>query len=63
MRKKAKKPARQNEIARQMILRTGNHAGKHHNRSHAVATGRSRKSKHKNAQLTELGVQLGATKS
>lgn len=41
------KSKRQNEIARQMILRTGNHAGKHQNREYDVKKGRKRSPKHK----------------
>lgn len=47
MAKQRKKHKRRNHIAREMIERTGNHAGAHHNREHDVATGKSRKRKHK----------------
>ena len=40
-------PARQNEIARQMILRTGSHAGPHKNKEYDLKKGRTRKQKHK----------------
>lgn len=38
---------KQNEIARQMILRTGSHAGPHKNRLFKIRKGQSRKTKHK----------------
>lgn len=41
---------KQNEIARQMILRTGSHAGPHKNRIFKLKKGSSRKTKHKKPQ-------------
>ncbi len=40
-------------VAYSMILRTGNHAGKHHNRDWDVVKGKSRKQKHKNKPLED----------
>ena len=42
-----KKPKQRSQIALQMILRTGGHAGKHKNRAYDVKKGRVRKPKHK----------------
>ena len=40
---------RRKVVALAMVLRTGNHAGPHANRTKAVAKGHSRKVKHKSA--------------
>ena len=50
--KPKKKPKARNIIALQMILRTGNHAGKHKNRNYDVSRGSSRKQKHKESYDT-----------
>lgn len=46
-RKIANPPKRRSIEAFSMIVRTGNHAGTHHNRTGDVAKGSSRKAKHK----------------
>lgn len=38
---------KQNEVARQMILRTGSHSGAHKNNEYDLKKGRTRKLKHK----------------
>ena len=47
MKKKKKEIANRNPIAAALAARTGSYAGRHGNRKHAVAKGRSRKRKHK----------------
>ena len=47
MSKNQKQPKERSLIALGMILRTGNHAGKHHNRDWDVEKGKSRKQKHR----------------
>lgn len=42
-------------IARQMVLRTGGHAGSHHNRDYDVKKGKSRKAKHKGGAVSDDG--------
>ena len=49
--KKIKK--KQNEIARQMILKTGSHAGPHQNNEFEVKKGRKRHPKHKKSLRRE----------
>jgi hypothetical protein len=50
MSNKTKNPKNRSFIALSMILRTGNHAGKHHNREYDTQKGRTRKPKHKKPQ-------------
>jgi hypothetical protein len=47
MKRKLGKIKERSPVALEMILRTGNHAGKHHNRDWDVVKGKSRKQKHK----------------
>jgi len=53
--KNKKKPKARNIIALQMILRSGNHAGKHKNRNHDLARGSSRKQKHRESYAATDG--------
>lgn len=39
-------------VAYQMVLRTGGHAGTHHNRDYDVVKGKSRKAKHKGKSVS-----------
>lgn len=50
--KKKKHRKRRNPVAEEMIKRTGNHAGPHHNREYDVKKGRERNRKHKKAPVT-----------
>jgi len=50
MKKKKKTLKRRSFVAQAMILRTGGHAGKHHNRTADLRKGSSRKFKHAGRQ-------------
>tara|TARA_B100000131_G_scaffold221323_1_gene212880 strand:- start:56321 stop:56485 length:165 start_codon:yes stop_codon:yes gene_type:complete len=54
MKSKKKKLPKQRCVASMMLaVRSGNHAGKHHNRDYDVLVGRSRNLKHKGKRFEE----------